>query len=159
MKRLTVEVFREYEEVTLYSVKLEENDKNETDRFIERFLESEEFAQDFYTIISWIDKIGRDGALERYFRPEGRALAIPIDSKHYLRLYCYRVNDQILVLGNGGIKSAKTAQESEDCAPHFALMNKVANKIYWGIQNGDTVIRGNFLEGKLTFNYKTEDNE
>ena len=38
--------------------------------------------------------------------------ALAIDS-HKLRLYCLRISDQILILGNGGIKNTRTYQEDE----------------------------------------------
>lgn len=52
-------------------------------------------------IVAWIDRIGETGALERYFRPEGKygdgVSAIPIESGK-LRLYCLRLSDKILIL-------------------------------------------------------------
>lgn len=38
--------------------------------------------------------------------------ALAIDSRR-LRLYCLRISDQILILGNGGIKNTRTYQEDE----------------------------------------------
>lgn len=38
--------------------------------------------------------------------------ALAIDSKK-LRLYCLRISDQVLILGNGGIKQTRTYQEDE----------------------------------------------
>ena len=36
--------------------------------------------------------------------------ALAIDSRK-LRLYCLRISDQILILGNGGVKNTRTYQE------------------------------------------------
>jgi hypothetical protein len=36
--------------------------------------------------------------------------ALAIDS-HRLRLYCLRISDQILIIGNGGIKTTATYQQ------------------------------------------------
>ena len=51
-------------------------------------------------IVAWLDRIGETGALERYFRPEGKygdgVSAIPIESGK-LRLYCLRLSDKILI--------------------------------------------------------------
>lgn len=56
-----------------------------------------------------------NGALERFFRPEGKindnVHAIPIDGGK-LRLYCLRISEQIIILGNGGVKSTRSYQES-----------------------------------------------
>lgn len=38
--------------------------------------------------------------------------ALAIDSRK-LRLYCLRISDQILILGNGGVKNTRTYQENE----------------------------------------------
>lgn len=55
--------------------------------------------------------------LERYFRREGkyadRVYALPTDSGR-LRLYCLRLSDKILILGNGGIKATRTYNEDSE---------------------------------------------
>ena len=38
--------------------------------------------------------------------------ALAIDSRK-LRLYCLRISDQILILGNGGVKTTRTYQEDK----------------------------------------------
>ena len=40
-------------------------------------------------------------------------VALPIE-KSRLRLYCLRLTDKILILGNGGEKNTKTYEESEE---------------------------------------------
>ena len=95
-----------------------------------RYLSDERFGTALRTLLDWLDRIARlEGALQRSFRPrEGRGLALPID-KGPFRLYCYRFNDQALLLCGGGIKSAQTVQESPDCLPHFTLMNYVVQAL------------------------------
>ena len=65
-------------------------------------------------ILLALSKIIDKGALERFFRNEGKindnVKALAIDSRK-LRLYCLRISDQILILGNGGIKNTRTYQE------------------------------------------------
>lgn len=39
-------------------------------------------------------------------------VALSLDSRK-LRLYCLRLSDKILILGNGGIKTTRTYQEDE----------------------------------------------
>jgi hypothetical protein len=137
----------------MYTVHFEQSKENETDSFIARFAKDPKYARDFNTIIYWINKIGQTGVLERYFRSEGRAVALPIETSK-LRFYCYRINDHNIVLGNGGIKTSKKVQDSPDCLPHFRLMNHVAKKIHWAFEDQQILLspeKG--LEGKLTFNY------
>ena len=61
-----------------------------------------------------MEKIIAKGALERLFRIEGKmndkVAALAIDSRQ-LRLYCLRISDQILILGNGGVKTTRTYEE------------------------------------------------
>lgn len=154
MKRYTIEEFKEYQNVKIYSVKFDDENVNETDSFISRFINDDKYKDDFNTIIYWIDKIGKTGVLQRYFRPEKRALAIPLESGKSLRLYCYRVNDEILVIGNGGIKSSKKVKDSPDCYPHFQLMNHVAKKMYWGLQDKKIIIKSRQLSGLLEYKYQ-----
>ncbi len=154
MKRYTIEEYREYDNVRIYTVKFDDEKDNETDRFISRFIHDKKYKNDFSTIIYWINKIGTSGVLERYFRTEGRAVAIPVESGKKLRLYCYRVNENILILGNGGIKTSKKVQKSPDCLPHFELMNHVAKKIYWGLHDEKMSIKDGQLNGRLKYNYQ-----
>ncbi|HCX23893.1 MAG: hypothetical protein CMB80_12685 [Flammeovirgaceae bacterium] len=154
MKRYTITKYHEYPAVQLYTVEFEGLESNETDLFISRFSSLEEHSFDFNAIISWINRIGEYGALERYFRPEKRACAIPISSGHNLRLYCFRVTDEILILGNGGVKSSQKVKNSPDCFPHFEIMNQVATKVYWALKNEKLKIAGRELIGKL--NFKTQ---
>ena len=108
----------------------------ETTRFFNRMMGSPLYASNkrfgtaLRTLLDWLDRITKfEGALERSFRPrEGRGLALPID-KGPFRLYCYRFNDQALLLCGGGIKSAQTIQQSPDCLPHFLLMNHVVQAL------------------------------
>lgn len=95
-----------------------------------RYRSDERFGTALRTLLDWLDRIARlEGALPRFFRPrEGKGLALPID-KGPFRLYCYRFNDQALLLCGGGIKSAQTIQESPDCLPHFTLMNRVVQAL------------------------------
>lgn len=154
MKRYKIEEYKNFENVRIYTVKFDDEKNNETDRFISRFINSEKHKDDFSTIIYWINKIGSSGVLERYFRTENRALAIPVESGKNLRLYCFRVNDNILILGNGGVKTSKKVQNSQDCLPHFELMNHVAKKLYWGLHDKKINIEDGQLIGLLEYNYQ-----
>lgn len=41
-----------------------------------------------------------------------------------LRLYCLRISDQILIIGNGGIKETRTYQESEELSGYVMDLQK-----------------------------------
>lgn len=99
MKRLIIELYKEYEKTAFYSIRFETEELCETDRFIERFSKIESFQDDLQIIKKWIEKMGTEkGALERYFRPERKASAIPLEVSD-LRLYCIRLSDEVVILG------------------------------------------------------------
>jgi hypothetical protein len=153
VNRYNIEKYKASESVKLYTVRFIDADLSETDHFITRFMADKKHKKDLDIIIYWVQKITENGALERYFRPEKRAVAIPLSSGNSLRLYCYRINDETIILGNGGIKTSKKVQDSPDCFPHFELMNHVAKKVYWGLKDNEITVSKGELEGKLTFNY------
>ena len=68
-----------------------------------KFKDNATYNKDYNTIILALAKIIDKGALERFFRIEGKmsdnVAALSIDSRK-LRLYCLRISDQILILGN-----------------------------------------------------------
>ena len=96
-----IELIEEHELVNFYSIHLEEEELSELERFFEKFPEGCAYDNEIDIIISWLDKIGENGALERYFRPEGKygdgVGVIPINVGNKLRLYCLRLSENILV--------------------------------------------------------------
>jgi len=94
-----------FEKTQFYPIEELGKGVNETDEFFIRFKDDPDYQKDIEIISYSIQKIGKEtGALERHFRPESKAKAIPI-IKSKLRLYCYRISDELVILGNGGIKS------------------------------------------------------
>lgn len=120
----------------LYAIRLPGQSKPEVARFFDRIqnertgVARKKLLIAASIILDWLNRIVTlDGAQERFFRPrEGRGLALPLDAGP-LRLYCYRLDDQTLVLCGGGVKEAQTVQDSPDCLPHFNLMNSVINEL------------------------------
>ena len=102
------------ETASLYTIVFENDDMSEFAKFIARFKDHGQLKRDYQLILYALRKIMENGALERYFRIEGkysdRVCALPIDSGR-LRLYCLRISDKILIIGNGGIKSTRTYNE------------------------------------------------
>jgi hypothetical protein len=131
---------------------------SETDQFFSQFKDDPKFKKDIEIIVKWIKKISSEGALERFFRPENKGEAIPIESSK-LRLYCYRVNDNILILGNGGQKTSRSVQNSPEAFPHFQTINEVALIVKWKESQGKLSIEGNHLKGELRFFINPKRNE
>ena len=102
-----------------------------------------------------MDIIAEKGALERYFRPEGRygdgVGVIPIDVGNKIRLYCLRLSDKILVFGNGGVKDASTWEESEELAPYVRLLMDTSRFISSRINDGTIVLVDKEIIGNLNF--------
>ncbi len=153
MKRYKITLFKQFEKVSFYTVHEYNQRLSETDLFFSRFKDDSNYVTDIQVIKYWLEKIGNEyGAQERHFRPEKLASAIPIPPpQSKLRLYCYHVNEQIVILGNGGIKLSKKAQGSPETKPHFDLANDLAYLFALKINNGKIKIKGDTLSGDLTF--------
>ncbi|MBN7810806.1 hypothetical protein J0A68_07560 [Algoriphagus sp. H41] len=152
MKRcFEIKAYISFEKTQFYTIEEVGKGINETDEFFIRFKDNPDYQKDIATIKYWIQKIGKEsGALERHFRPEKSAEAIPITISK-LRLYCYRLSDKIVILGNGGIKSSQKVQDSPDAFPHFEVMNTLAFAIQMKLESGQIEITSNHISGDLTF--------
>ncbi|MEJ0056623.1 MAG: hypothetical protein WDN75_13805 [Bacteroidota bacterium] len=151
MKRLLIEPFKRLEKANFYTIRFENEGISETDKFISRFDGHNQYRDDLDIIIYWIYKMGnQNGTLERYFRPERQAQAIPLETAG-LRLYCIRLSDELVILGNGGIKESRTVQDSPDAWPAFDVMNRLTGKLNRSLRSGETRRRGPLLSGTLEF--------
>lgn len=140
---------------TLYTVRWVTDDDDapsETDRFFDTYAVPEhpfeEKALQLFRLIT--ESIGnRYGATDDFFdRAENKAQALPPKPKRWveeikdlginfpLRLYCYRVTEQIVVLFNGGIKDAHSAQESKNLSMKFYEAQTFVKKIEEALQSG-----------------------
>ena len=66
-------------------------------------------------------------------------MAIPT-FKTRLRLYCLRMSDSILIIGNGGKKDSRTYQESAELNGYVISLQKLDKLIKQGIKDGSIVI-------------------
>lgn len=139
MSKAELEIVEQSELVSLYSIRFNGEDRTEFERFLQTFKDNAELNGDFQRIVYAISKILANGALERYFRPEGGygdgVCAVPIESGQ-LRLYCLRMSDQILIIGNGGIKKTRTTQEDPLLQGYVITLQKFDRLIQTGIRNG-----------------------
>lgn len=104
------------ESCTIYTIQFLSDEQNEFEKFIAKFRNNAELNPDFQAIMRFVEQIIDNGALERYFRREGKmnysVVALPV-LKSKLRLYCLRLTDKILVIGNGDVKNRRTYQEDD----------------------------------------------
>ena len=114
-KKTEVEKISESEKTALYSISFEKDGTTEFEKFVEEFEQNAKYNRDYQRIIAALQAILNLGALERFFRPEGKikdsVAAIPIEGGK-LRLYCLRISEQIVILGNGGVKKTRTYEDN-----------------------------------------------
>jgi hypothetical protein len=92
------------------------DEQSEFEKFVSKFRQDAELNPDFQAIMRFVGQILSNGALERYFRREGKmsdsVVALPV-LKSKLRLYCLRLTDKILILGNGDVKRSRAYEEDD----------------------------------------------
>ena len=92
------------------------DEQSEFEKFFSKFRQDAELNPDFQAIMRFVEQILSNGALERYFRREGKmsdsVVALPV-LKSKLRLYCLRLTDKILILGNGDVKRSRAYEEDD----------------------------------------------
>ncbi len=160
-RKISIELFEEHDQVHFYTLRFE-GEETEIDKFFDRFPEGCEYDEDIDIIIRWLDKIGERGALERYFRPESRRhdniYAIPIDTSN-LRVYVIRISINIVILGNGGIKSTPTYNEDPELNKIVELLQEVSRYINSRIRDSRIHYYQKSLYGNLDFYLKGKTDE
>ena len=150
MKRATLKTIESNDLVSLYSICFDNTEESEFENFLNKFKEESTLNKDFQTILVALAKIIERGALERFFRMEGKmnddVYALSLDS-HKLRLYCLRISDQILILGNGGIKDTRTYQEDETLSGYVMDLQKFDKLLKQAQKKGIITIEKNYIIG------------
>jgi hypothetical protein len=152
----------ETEKVTFYTVRWNDATLSETDKFFERMSgipDVKIHLQELAKLITEV--IGNSyGAHEAFFnRFENRATALPPKGKikiseleldysgFPLRLYCLALSEEIVILFNGGIKNARTSQESTDIiSTKFYEANEFAKRIFEALNSKEIFIDGRLLK-------------
>ena len=138
-KKTTLELVEQSEKVSLYSISFAMDRTTEFERFLQKFENEASFNTDYQKIIYALSIILERGALERYFRPEGSInddlCALPIESGR-IRLYCLRISDEILILGNGDVKTTKTYEEDSKLFGYALDLQKFDKLLKQDIEDG-----------------------
>lgn len=142
------------ENCTVYTIQFMSDDLNEFEKFVSKFQSDGELNKDYRIIAKFIDQILDFGALERYFRPEGKVrdsvVALPtLRSK--LRLYALRLSDKILILGNGGEKKSRTYDEDDTLRGYVLTLQRFEELLKEGVKDGSVIITENEIETDKTF--------
>ncbi|KHJ37174.1 hypothetical protein PBAC_26170 [Pedobacter glucosidilyticus] len=146
----------QYDKVSYYSVTI----NSETTSLFEQFIATHTAnnKEKLNHILAWLQEIGiKYGAQTYLFRPEAYlsdTSALPPTGKdkeptyiengetesNNLRLYCFRLNENVVVLYSGDLKTADKAQDCINVKSHFLLANKLTralensikeNEVYW----------------------------
>lgn len=139
---------------TMYTIQFLSDDKSEFEKFVSKFRNDAILNTDFQTIMRFVQQILSNGALERYFRPEGKmrdsVVALPI-IKSKLRLYCLRLTDKILVLGNGDVKNSRTYEDDETLQGYVMDLQKFENLLKQEVRSGNVEITEKEIKTDKTF--------
>ncbi len=142
------------EKCTMYTIHFLSEDESELEKFILRFKDNASYSSDFQSILVFMERIMANGALERYFRREGKmndsVVAIPV-LKSKLRLYCLRLSDHILVIGNGGVKSTRTYEENEELQGYVMTLQKFERLLIKEAESGNVEITETEINTDITF--------
>ena len=149
-KKTTVELLKESEKASLYSISFEMDGTTEFEKFVAEFEINATYNRDYQRIIAALQVILRIGALERFFRPEGNmndsVQALPIESGK-LRLYCLRLSDQIVIIGNGGVKNTRTYEEDPKLYGYVLDLQKFEKILNESVAKGYVSIEEKVLSG------------
>lgn len=126
---------------TAYTIQFLSDDQSEFDKFVSKFRQDAELNPDFQAIMRFVEQILSN--VERYFRREGKVsdsvMALPV-LKSRLRLYCLRLSDKILILGNGGVKRSRTYQEDDTLQGYVIDLQKFERLLRQEARSGNVEI-------------------
>ncbi|MBR4645658.1 MAG: hypothetical protein IKO75_00900 [Bacteroidales bacterium] len=150
MKEVTLKTLEQTDNVSLYSICFDGNALSEYETFVQKFKDDATLNIDYKKIILALEKIVAVGAFERFFRPEGkmndRVAALSIDSRK-LRLYCLRISDQILIVGNGGLKNTRTYEENTELSGYVMDLQEFDKLLAEAQKEGSITIEKNVITG------------
>ncbi len=148
MPSVTLKTIEQNDNVGMFSICFDGNEESEFERFLNEFKDNATLNKDFNVILLALSKIIDKGALERFFRNEGKmsdnVKALAIDS-HKLRLYCLRISDQILILGNGGVKTTRTYQEDDNLSGYVMDLQTFDRVLLNAQKSGKVTIEKNMI--------------
>lgn len=145
---------------TFYTVRWEDAKENETDKFFDKHDAMPDLKRDTQKLLSFIlDSIGKDhGAIDLLFnRFENEVVGLPNKGKvtvgeitflypnFPLRLYALRIHNRsdLVVLFNGGVKSAHTNQGSRQLNLKWVEACQFAKRIEEALRNKEIIIDSN----------------
>ena len=154
MSDVELVIVNDTDKCTIYTIQFSAESETEYERFYTKVIEDAELNKDMLRIVQLVDKIAEQGAMERFFRPEGKmrdsVVALPV-LRSKLRLYCLRLSDRILILGNGGVKDSRTYQEDDSLRGYVLTLQKFEELLKEGQRDGTVTITAKTIETDKTF--------
>lgn len=161
---VSLRLFKAFKKVNFYTFVIEDHDNSEIDKFFNKVEAMTQLESEVNSLVSWIIEIGENrGAIYDLFRFEEEASALPPKTKFAtqalpvgnLRLYCVWLSETVVVLANGGLKTAQTIQNCPDLWPHFTFAKKMGKQLTKLLGTSELVIEGKEIENineiELTF--------
>ena len=149
MGEVELYLISEGENCTIYTLQFLRDDESEFEKFVSKFIDSAESSADYAKIAAFITRIAKTGAFERYFRPEGKLsdsiVALPVVQSK-LRLYCLRLSNKILVLGNGGVKSTRRYEDDATLKGYVMTLQRFERLLKQGVDDGSVIISEKLIE-------------
>ena len=143
MSEIDLVLVNETDNCTIYTIQFQGESETEFERFYNKFKDDAVYNPDLMRIVAFINMIVQNGAFERLFRPEGKmsdhVVALPILASK-LRLYCLRLSDKILILGNGGVKDTRTYNEDDTLRGYVITLQNFEQLLMEGQQKGFVTI-------------------
>ncbi|MBO7445011.1 MAG: hypothetical protein J6T59_07650 [Bacteroidales bacterium] len=158
MTKATIQSVRQTDRAGLFTICFEGESFTEFQKFITKGNENVTLQPDLQKILNALQyMMNAMGFLDRYFRPEGRmrdrVAALPIQSSK-LRLYCLRLSDNVLIVGNGGQKSTRTYEEDSELNGYVIQLQKLDDLLKMAEAKGEITIEGNYISGIDNKNYE-----
>lgn len=148
MTTATLKTIEQNDNVGLFSICFDGSELSEFEKFLNEFKDNATYNKDFNVILLALSKIIDKGAIERFFRNEGKmndnVKALAIDSRK-LRLYCLRISDQILILGNRGIKTTRTYEEDSKLSGYVMDLQTFDKVLLNAQKSGKVTIEKNMI--------------
>lgn len=151
MAKATIQSVKQTETAGLFTICFEGESYTEFQKFIMKGNDNATLKPDLQKILNALQRmLNAVGFLERYFRPEGkmrdRVAALPIETSK-LRLYCLRLSDSVLIVGNGGEKSSKTYNEDSVLNGYVVNLQKLDEILHQAEKKGTIQIEETTIEG------------
>lgn len=155
--KIIIEEFEEHDNVTFYTIRYTTVEQSETEIFFDELFDKPELEEDLEIISKVLDKIGAKGAKDKYFRNAGslrdRLGALPeyvyTDTK--VRLYAIKLSENIVILGNGGIKTTRSYNEDKTLDGYVETLKSIDRFLRSRMQSGKINVYNKQIFGDLIF--------